>query len=66
MVKNPPCNATDVDLIPGWGAKTPHTAKQISPHATTTEPIRHKYKFSAITKDTALCNKDPRQPSKYF
>ena len=66
MVKNPPCNAVDMGLIPGWGAKTPHAAKQISPHATTTEPIRHNCKFSATTKDAALRNKDPRQPGKYF
>ena len=32
VVKNPPCNASDVGLIPGWGTKIPHTGEQLSLH----------------------------------
>ena len=41
VVKNPPFNAGDVGLIPGWGAKIPHATGQLSPHAITTEPACH-------------------------
>ena len=40
VVKNPPSNAGDVGLIPGWGTKIPHAAGQLSPHAATTELAR--------------------------
>ena len=30
VVKNTPCNAEDVGLIPGPGTKIPHSAKQLS------------------------------------
>ena len=47
MVKNPPLNAGDVGLIPGWGTKVPRAARQLSPRAAirelgaaTTEPTR--------------------------
>ena len=33
MVKNLPCNAGDVGLIPGQGTMIPHAAKQLSPQA---------------------------------
>ena len=39
MVKNPPSNAGDVGSIPGQGTKIPHATGQLSPHATTTEPV---------------------------
>ena len=42
VVKNPPSNAGDVGLIPGWGTKIPHAMGQLSPHATTTEPTSLK------------------------
>ena len=31
MVKNLPCNAENVGLIPGWGTKISHAAEQLSP-----------------------------------
>ena len=37
VVKNPPYNAGDVDLIPAQGTKIPHAAGQLSLCATTTE-----------------------------
>ena len=41
VVKNLPCKAGDVGLIPGRGTKPPHAREQLSPHATTTEPAHH-------------------------
>ena len=37
VVKNPPCNAGDVGLIPGQGTKIPRAIVQLSPQAATTE-----------------------------
>ena len=39
MVKNPLSNAGDTSLIPAWGTKIPHAKGQLSPQATTTEPV---------------------------
>ena len=39
-LKNQPCNAGDMGLIPGWGTKIPHAAEQLSLHSTTREPAR--------------------------
>ena len=38
MVKNPPCNAGHMSLIPGWGTKIPHAAGQLSSGATMKDP----------------------------
>ena len=35
MVKNLPCNAGDVGLIPDQETKIPHAAEELSPPATT-------------------------------
>ena len=37
VVKNPPSNAGDVGLIPGWGTKIAHARGQLSLHTTTRE-----------------------------
>ena len=37
VVKNPPCNSEDKDLIPGWRTKIPHAVEQLNLYATTTE-----------------------------
>ena len=37
VVKNPPCNAGDTGLIPGWGTKVPRALEEWSPHGATTE-----------------------------
>ena len=37
MVKNPPSNAGDTGWILGQGAKIPHAAGHLSPHAAITE-----------------------------
>ena len=34
-----PSNAGDAGLIPGRGTKIPHAAEELSPRATTTEPV---------------------------
>ena len=41
VVKNPPCNAGDMGSIAGWEPKIPYAVKQLSPRATTTDPVRH-------------------------
>ena len=39
VVRNPPDNAGDTDWIPGLGTKIPCASEQLSPCATTTEPM---------------------------
>ena len=41
VVKNLSCNAEDVSLISGRGAKTLRVMEQLSQRATLTEPLRH-------------------------
>ena len=41
VVKNPPSSTGDMGSIPGQGAKIPHAAGQLRPHAATTEPARN-------------------------
>ena len=48
MSKNPPSNAEDVGLIPGWTTRILHALGQLSRYAATTEPLCH--------------TKDPAQP----
>ena len=38
MDKNMPTNVGDISSIPGW-RKIPHAMEQLSPRATTTEPV---------------------------
>ena len=39
VVKSLLSNAQDVDLIPDWGTKIPRATQQLSPRATTREPV---------------------------
>ena len=41
VVKNPPSNAGDTGSIPDQGTKIPHAVGQLSPGATTAEPVHH-------------------------
>ena len=41
VVKHPPSNAGDAGPIPGQGTKIPHATGQLSPRASTIEPVRH-------------------------
>ena len=38
VVKNLPCTAGDLGLIPGWGTKIPHATEQLIPCVATIEP----------------------------
>ena len=38
VVKNPPCDARDMDSIPGQRTKIPHAEEQLSPRAITRNP----------------------------
>ena len=40
-VKNSLCNTGDMGLIPGQRTKIPHAVGQLSPYATTIEPMHH-------------------------
>ena len=39
VVENLSCNAGDAGSIPGRGTKIPYDTRQLSPHATTREPM---------------------------
>ena len=39
-VKNPPCHAKDIGLIPDWGAKTPCAMELLNPCTATRDPGR--------------------------
>ena len=39
VVKNLPCNGEEVGSIPDWGTRIPHAGGQLSPRATTREPM---------------------------
>ena len=39
VVKNPPCKAGDLRLIPGRKTKNPHATEQLSLHAATAEAL---------------------------
>ena len=41
MVKNPPCNAGDMGLIPVQGTKIPKAVEQLSPRTITRESMRY-------------------------
>ena len=50
MVKNLPCNAGEVGSIPGWGTKIPQAVGQLSPGATSKDPMGHKKILCATSK----------------
>ena len=39
MVKNPPCNAGDVNLIAGGGIRIPRELEPLGPSSAATEPV---------------------------
>ena len=43
MGKNLPSNTGQTGSIPGQGTRIPHAVGQLSPHATTREPVCTKY-----------------------
>ena len=42
MIKNLPCIAGDIGLIPGRGSRIPHAVDQLSPDSATTKAKHHK------------------------
>ena len=59
MAKNLPSNAGDAGSIPGQGTKSPHAVQQLSPCATTTEPVHNQRSLHAIMKSLRITMKDP-------
>ena len=55
MVKNPPAMQGDTGSIPGQGTKIPHAAKQLSPHAATTEPAHSGAHVPQLESSRAAC-----------
>ena len=58
MVKNPPCGAGAVGLIPRWGADVPCAVEQLSLCPSTTEPL------SRNQRQCVCASKDPRAEAK--
>ena len=59
VVKNPPSNAGDVSSIPGQGTKIPHAEGQLSPHATTREPVCRNYRAHVLWSLHATTREKP-------
>ena len=66
VVKNLPCNAGDMGLIPGWGTKTPHTEEELSPLASQLESPRVAWHNEDPCATTKTVNKYFRQLNNYF
>ena len=75
MVKNPPCNAGGLGLIPGRGTKIPHTLEQLGQAAITTETSRHnlgvqapqvKLSHDATKIPSAVTKTQHSEINKYF
>ena len=57
VIKGPPSNAGDLSSIPGWGARTPHAAGQLSPSTTTKIPsAATETRFSQINEEIFFKN----------
>ena len=48
VVKNKPCDARDVSLIPGKKSKIPHAVEQLSPHTATSKPTHHNWRVPTL------------------
>ena len=53
VVKNLPCNAGDVVMVPGQETKVPHIAEQLSPCITTKTPCNQIFK-KKLVKDQLI------------
>ena len=58
VVKNLPCNAGVMGLIPGQGTKIPHATEQLSWRASTIEP-RHSGAHVPKLESPYVCSEDP-------
>ena len=68
MVKNSPANIRDMGSEP-WSGEIPPTSEQLSPHATTTEPMLRSKRSHSNEKSVGTTRKrspylpeDPMQP----
>ena len=59
VVNNPPCDAGNMDLIPGQGTKIPYTTGLLSLFTATTEPMHHNLRAPAQWKILHDATKDP-------
>ena len=56
VVKNPRFNAGDPGSIPGQGTKIPHATGQLSPRATTTEPVHYNWRARVPQTTEPTCS----------
>ena len=73
VVKNPPSNTGDADLIPGWGTNIPHAAAQLSlctgPHmlqgnqACATREAPHVLQLEKACAPQQIAHMPQRRPS---
>ena len=63
MVKNPSSNAGDAGSIPGRGTKNLHAAGQLSPRATTTEPVCRNYRAHVPQLERSLHTTTREKPA---
>ena len=62
MVKNLPCSAGNMGLIPGWGTETPRAAEQLSSWTTTTEPTHYNGRACTVPQQVLQMQHRPRVP----
>ena len=63
VVENPPSNAGDAGLIPGWGTKIPHAVGHLSLCLATPEPA-HSRACAPRQEEPGCHSEDPTQPKK--
>ena len=61
VVKNPPSNAEDMDLIPGQGTKIPHTPGQLSPSCATSREVHAPQLLSPRALEPTLHKRSPHR-----
>ena len=69
MIKDPPCDAGDMGLIPGQRTEIPHAQEQLSPCAVTTSlyTTRESRHYQERRSEDSACHDwDPMQPNKYY
>lgn len=74
VVKNAPCNAREMSLIPGQGTTIPYTTKQLSLRSITTEPPHPQLKNpwavrkrrSCMTQQRSQCSEEINDVCKMF
>ena len=62
VVKNSPCYAEDIEMIPGGRTKIPHATEQLNPCAPTTEPELY-YRACTPQLESSYCNAPKEDPA---